>query len=491
MARFPALVALLLLASLPARPSPVVEYYDAGRDRYFLTADPGEMAYVEAGGAGRGWVRTGYQFETTGPCASATPFPCVARPVCRFYGAPPFGSGSHFYTVDADECLFVREHDFNWVYEGIAFDAYAPDPASGACPAGTRPVFRSYNNGYAPGANRSNHRYAWDPEAQQRMVARGWKDEGIAFCAGSVRDDPLRSFVLRVTGDLVRSGPDCGAIIEERRACIGSNNIPGPRNVIGPFIADSIASAAFGARTGLASGTVYAVDGPGIDAAAANAFVQLSGDTTFGIHVDTHSRGGANLSNINPIFQFERFAPGQGVPDERVAPWAGQYDTQVEVVISFELRLKRLETSVGSDAYGHPTLDVFDRRSGGHLYIIVMTYGTVPAIDNVLRDGPDGNVIVATSFGPSQFGRRTSGETLRTPAPFISPDAQGTGGHFEFRFDAAEFRRILQAARTLEPGLSAEPADYFFDDYHFNNEIAGGGEIGLTLGAMTLELRRR
>jgi hypothetical protein len=30
-----------------------------------------------------------------------------------------------------------------------------------------------------------------------------------------------------------------------------------------------------------------------------------------------------------------------------------------------------------------------------------------------------------------------------------------------------------------------------FDDYHFNSEIAGEGEIGITLGAMGLKLLRR
>ena len=61
-----------------------------------------------------------------------------------------------------------------------------------------------------------------------------------------------------------------------------------------------------------------------------------------------------------------------------------------------DLRLKRLGTSPGSHAYGHPTLDVFD-RAGRHFYFVVMTYGTVPLGDNILRDGPNGNVIVVDS----------------------------------------------------------------------------------------------
>jgi hypothetical protein len=126
-----------------------------------------------------------------------------------------------------------------------------------------------------------------------------------------------------------------------------------------------------------------------------------------------------------------------------------------------------------------------------HFYFIVMTYGTVPSVDNVFRDGPDGNVIVTTAFRESPYGRSLGAATMATPAPYSSPYAEGTGGHFEFRFDRAEFARILQAARAIEPALSADPADYIFDDYHFNNEIAGDGEIGITLGSMGLKLLRR
>ena len=468
----------------------VVEYYDAGLDRYFLTADPDEMSSVETGGAGRGWVRTGYEFETAGPCISASTLPCASRSVCRFYGALPLGSGSHFYTADENECVFVRDHDRNWVFEGVRFNAYIPDAATGQCPPGLHAVYRAYNNAYSPAANHANHRYSWDPAAQSRMTARGWKDEGVAFCATTVRDRPLRSFALKIDGDRVRSGPACVADIEALRSCIGSNNIPGPRNVFGPFIPGSSQSDAFAARTGLASGTVYAVGGLGLDAAASDAFVQLANDETFGIHVDTHSRGPANLSNINPLFQFTRFAPSPGVAEDRLMPWSGLYDTDVEVALFFDLRVKRIATAQGSAAYGHPTLDVFDRQ-GRHFYFIVTTYGTVPLGDNILRDGPDGNVIVAATFGQSLFGRSFGVAAMPTPAPFTSQLGQGSGGHFEFRFDRAEFARILQAARTLEPALSADPADYTFDDFHFNNEIAGDGEIGITLGSMGLKLLRR
>jgi hypothetical protein len=323
------------------------------------------------------------------------------------------------------------------------------------------------------------------------MAQRGWTAEGVAFCATAVADRPLRSFVLTADADRVRTNVDCSKDIDAIRSCIGSSNVPALRNVFGPFIAGSGDSAAFGARTGLATGTVLAVTGAPPESAAADAFVQIADPTTFGIHVATRSRGDAILTNINPLFQFWRFAPRDGEPEQRLTPWAGQYDTEVEVALSFDLHVKRVDAPPGSAAYGHPTLDVFDRRSGLHFYFIVMTFGTVPAVDNVLRDGPSGNVIVATAFRESPYGRSFGAGSMSTAAAFASPQEDGSGGHYELRIGRDEFRRALAAARTLEPGLSGDPADYVFDDYHFNSEIAGDGEIGITLGAMGLKLLRR
>ncbi|MGZ5039337.1 MAG: hypothetical protein ACXWBQ_01230 [Usitatibacter sp.] len=482
----PFLRRIFVLLAFPGLASAtVVEFYDAGMDRYFLTASPDEIAYVEGGAAGRTWVRTGYDFETQGSCVSATTGPCVAKPVCRFHDTSPLGSGSHFYTADEEECNFVRANYPGWTFEGIGFDAFVPEPSTGQCPRGTSPVYRTYNH-------RLTHRYTWDPAARDRMVARGWVVEGVAFCATSVRDQPLRSFALRLDADRVRSGPACADVIEELRSCVGPNNLPAPANKLGPYAAGSSESAAFAARTGLDGGTIFAVRGGTPEEAAADAFVQLADADTFGLHVATASRLGPGLTNVNPLFQFSRFDPKAGEPDDRLTPWAGQYDTEVEVALFFDLRLKRVAVPAGSAAYGHPTLSLFDRRSGVHFYFIVMTYGTVGSVDNVLRDGGQGDVIVSTAFRDSPFGRNfATAQTMATPASFESPSAAGSGGHYEYRFGRDEFRHIIAAARTLEPALSTDPADYLFDDYHFNNEIAGDGEIGLTLGSMGLKLLRR
>jgi hypothetical protein len=49
----------------------------------------------------------------------------------------------------------------------------------------------------------------------------------------------------------------------------------------------------------------------------------------------------------------------------------------------------------------------------------------------------------------------------------------------------------VDAARQLEPGLSSNPADYFVDNFHFNNEVYIDGEVGLQIGMINLRLLHR
>ena len=169
------LVAVLSAAVARAEPTATaVEYYHPILRHYFLTASPAEMAFVESGGAGAGWVATGGRF---GVYANAGDAPGLS-PVCRFYGTPGVGPNSHFYTANLDECAFVKTLP-GWSFEAVAF--HVPTPAGGACTEGTTPVYRTYNRGAA--RNDSNHRLTVDPTAQARMVAAGHADEGIVMCA--------------------------------------------------------------------------------------------------------------------------------------------------------------------------------------------------------------------------------------------------------------------------------------------------------------------
>jgi uncharacterized protein (DUF1800 family) len=171
------LVLALLLAAFAVRAEPTgtaVEFYHPGLGHYFITADPGEIAFVESGGAGAGWKATGGRF---GVYTAAADAPGLA-PVCRFYGTPGVGPNSHFYTADAGECAFVKTLP-GWRFEAVAF--HVPLPEASTCAPGTTPVYRTYNNGAS--RNDSNHRFTVDATVQARMVASGHANEGVVMCA--------------------------------------------------------------------------------------------------------------------------------------------------------------------------------------------------------------------------------------------------------------------------------------------------------------------
>ncbi|MBP8295657.1 MAG: hypothetical protein KAX84_06085, partial [Burkholderiales bacterium] len=157
-------------------PNTVAEFHNGALDHYFITADPNEMAAIDNGGAGPGWARTGATFPAGGPTA-----------VCRFYGSQSPGPNSHFYTIDAAECQALKdlqaatpETDKRWNFESNDF--LSTPPVDRQCPAGTTPVYRAYNNGFARGID-SNHRITSDLAAIQQTIARGWSDEGVVMCA--------------------------------------------------------------------------------------------------------------------------------------------------------------------------------------------------------------------------------------------------------------------------------------------------------------------
>jgi lysyl endopeptidase len=160
--------ALPLLASYlsPGTPDPskktlVVEYYYAGFDDYFITADPNEIQGLDSG-AHPGWVRTGLSFLAYSDPGVA---PAGAQPVCRFYLLPQYGD-SHFYSADRLECAATAaKFAGSWVEESTAlFYIQIPDRTTGACPANTRPVYRFMNQ-----TNQIHHRYTAEVDVRNCM----------------------------------------------------------------------------------------------------------------------------------------------------------------------------------------------------------------------------------------------------------------------------------------------------------------------------------
>lgn len=161
-----------------------VEFYNAGIDHYFITADTSEAAQIDNGSAGPGWSRTGNTFKSGGSTS-----------ICRFYGSYSPGPNSHFYTVDASECQGLKDQQIpasdprkltvkSWNFESLDFISTPPTTAgiNGTCPTGTMPVYRAYNNGNIRGVD-SNHRITSSLTAIQEVVSRGWSNEGVVMCA--------------------------------------------------------------------------------------------------------------------------------------------------------------------------------------------------------------------------------------------------------------------------------------------------------------------
>jgi serine protease len=163
-----------LQTSMPA--VPVIEYYWAARDHYFITANPAEIAALDAAPPG-GWVRTGQSFG-----AYAQPTGIASR-VCRFYIPAAWGD-SHFFSALPEECAAVQVKFPMFVYESSnAFYIALPDLNTGACPAGTVPVYRLWDN-----RADTNHRYTTSLTIRSQMLAKGYLGEGygpnsVAMCA--------------------------------------------------------------------------------------------------------------------------------------------------------------------------------------------------------------------------------------------------------------------------------------------------------------------
>jgi len=168
--------------------SRVTEFQNLVLDHYFITADESEKAAIRSGAAGPGWVETGQQFWAWTPNVTRE-----SALVCRFYGDFVIGPNSHFYSASTDECrqllglqLSTPDTDKRWNTEGYAFKVSLP--VAGHCASGLVPIYRAYNDGFAQGID-SNHRYVVDRSLLTPLIAKGWKDEGVAFCVPATQDN--------------------------------------------------------------------------------------------------------------------------------------------------------------------------------------------------------------------------------------------------------------------------------------------------------------
>ena len=154
----------------------VVEFYNAARDHYFISASVAEIADLDSG-VHAGWTRTQLGFKAYATAVAGT------SPVCRFYIPPAFGD-SHFYSASPAECAQVQATYPAFTFESPnVFYIALPDPTNGACPTATLPVYRVFDNRVD-----TNHRYTISLAIRAQMQAAGWIAEGygpnaVIMCA--------------------------------------------------------------------------------------------------------------------------------------------------------------------------------------------------------------------------------------------------------------------------------------------------------------------
>lgn len=164
--------------------TPMVEYYYAPLDYYFITSRAGDIAALDAA---TGWARTGKSFKVYTTQQSGT------LGLNRYYFdqiAVKNTRGSHFYTVvQAEKDALVSLNPTNVQTPRLPFnegvDSYAFTPlvegVGGSCAAGQIPVFRIFR-GTARFPDNGNHRFTTDTTVYNNFVALGWDGEGVKFC---------------------------------------------------------------------------------------------------------------------------------------------------------------------------------------------------------------------------------------------------------------------------------------------------------------------
>ena len=466
----------------------VYEYLNENIGHYVLLSNPNEIAGVDAGAAGAGWRRTSYIFD-----AYQDHFVLNGgeADVCRFY-AP--GPNSHFFTANAAECNTLRNTNSGWIFEKIDFVVDVPQ--NGRCQPGQSPIYRLYNNRWL--FNDSNHRFTPVAVIRDQMLAKGWVDEGIAFCAGYSALVPASSF--SVSTEKVPAAKECENESINLGPCVALNQLPEMPNVIQPFLppfyVDQNPVYDFGTDqiTGYPdltgwSGNLHSSQLPtNFVAFEAHSFVK-TGSNTFGLYVNSYERGTFTYTSINPLYQFTTTPPLPGAQDLRISPWHDERPH--DVVVSFKLEVRTIRrANPESHAYGHPTLQFIDAKSRRHFYFTLQTYGTVAPGDFLALDDSTGRPIVSTVFRSNPaFGTRLSGDFIPCTATAVSGScAVQTPTDFKFSINRSDFQGIVNAAQKIDPLLSGDVADYALANFHFNNEVYLDGELGLTLSNYKLEI---
>ena len=242
------------------------------------------------------------------------------------------------------------------------------------------------------------------------------------------------------------------------------------------------------------------VDSNSLNEITKHSFVVLPSDFVGqGIYVNSRDRTTSPLipyMSINPLFQFVTTPPLPNEADKRLMPWRDGKTRNIE--LSFDLTIAYMRRADdGSHIVSHPTLELIDTLSRRNLYITIAGAQTVPlpmtdAEDYFAADVVTGIIIVSTSFrAHPSFGERISGDSFFCTATASSYQCDQDASGFAFRLRPTDIAYVIAKARTLDPSLSPDIADYAIDNFSFNNEVLNNAELGLRLGAYTLTIKEQ
>lgn len=185
----------------------VMEFFHLPTAHYFMTGSAADQRALTSAPANLSFLPTGRSFTAWSDGNKSRPANAVA--VQRFFNP---ATSSHVFTSSATDIALLRSlpiasNPRGFSDEGVAF--FALPPTAGRCDAGTRPIFRAFNN-RADG----NHRYSNELELQAATVNTGFVDEAVAFCSTGVSSDVTaekRAGTPRPTGeDVTVSGAVSG-----------------------------------------------------------------------------------------------------------------------------------------------------------------------------------------------------------------------------------------------------------------------------------------
>lgn len=158
-----------------------VEFFNMQLNHYFVSSLAPDIDALDTGRIS-GWTRTGLSFFVY---PSQQGNGAAANPVCRILIPPP--ANSHFFSASPQECAdTLAKFPFMQKETDAAFFILLPQttgPNAGACPGGTVPVYRVFNN-RADG----NHRYTISRAIRDQMVmmggtAEGYGNDAVIMCA--------------------------------------------------------------------------------------------------------------------------------------------------------------------------------------------------------------------------------------------------------------------------------------------------------------------